>query len=167
MNNKADSVLSNRRLIGVIGLGHPDPALDPLAEKVGAGVAESGFVLVNGGLGGVMEASAKGCKEAGGTSVGILPGLDPAEANPYIDVPVATGLGEGRNLLIVRAASALIAIGGGYGTLSEIALALKTGKPVVGLNTWEISDRITRAKGPAEAVELALAAASRGGETGR
>jgi uncharacterized protein (TIGR00725 family) len=95
-------------------------------------------VVVCGGLGGVMEAACRGAREAGGLTVGILPGLDRSAANPYVEVALPTGLGEGRNLLVVRAADALIAVGGGYGTLSEIALALKAGKPVVGLGSWEI-----------------------------
>jgi uncharacterized protein (TIGR00725 family) len=144
--------VTERRLIGVIGSGQDDPELNRLAEEVGGLIASEGFVLVNGGLGGVMEGSARGAKGAGGTTVGILPGLDPSSANPYIDIPVSTGLGEGRNLLIVRAASALIAIGGGYGTLSEIALALKVGRPVVGLRTWDVSTEITIAESAADAL---------------
>jgi uncharacterized protein (TIGR00725 family) len=123
---------------------------------VGRGLAERGTVLVCGGLGGVMEAACRGAKEAGGTTVGILPGLDPADANPYVDVALATGLGEGRNLLVVRAADALIAIGGGHGTLSEIALALKAGKRVVGIGTWDI-EGVVPAPDAAAAVEAALA----------
>jgi uncharacterized protein (TIGR00725 family) len=143
-------------IIGVVGSGLEDPELDAIAFEVGSLIAREGKVLINGGLGGVMEASARGCKDKGGTTIGILPGLDPREANPYVDIPVATGLGEMRNLLIVRAASVLIAIGGSYGTLSEIALALKTSKPVVGINTWDVSPQIIKVAGPAEAVKTAL-----------
>jgi len=146
-----------KTIIGVIGTGLEDSELDAIAFEVGALIAKEGLVLVNGGLGGVMLASARGCKDKGGTTVGILPGLDPRDANPYIDIPIATGLGEMRNLLIVRAASVLIAVGGGYGTLSEIALALKTSKSVIGINTWDISSKIIKAAGPAEAVKTALA----------
>jgi uncharacterized protein (TIGR00725 family) len=103
-----------------------------------------------------MEAACRGAKEAGATTLGILPGLDRAEANPYVDVAVPTGMGEARNALVVRAADALIAVGGGYGTLSEVALALKTGKPVVGLGSFEL-DGITQAGSPREAVDAALA----------
>ncbi len=145
-----------KTLIGVVGSGLEDPELDAIAFEVGALIAREGKVLVNGGLGGVMKASARGCKDKGGTTIGILPGLDPEEANPYIDIPIATGLGEMRNLIIVRAASVLIAIGGSYGTLSEIALALKTSKPVIGINTWDISPQIIKAAGPADAVKTAL-----------
>lgn len=146
------------RLIGVIGNGHPDAVLDPLAYEVGRAIAGAGHGLVCGGLGGVMEAAARGCRDAGGRTVGILPGMDPAEANPAIEVAIPTGLGEMRNALVVRASAAIVAVGGAYGTLSEIALALKTKKPVVGLKTWDISDKIMKASDPAEAVALALGA---------
>ena len=112
-------------------------------------------VLVCGGLGGVMEAACRGARSEGGTTVGILPGLDRAAANPHVSVAVATGLGEARNALVVRAADALIAVGGAYGTLSEIALALKGGKPVIGLRTWEI-EGVERAGGAEAAVDSAL-----------
>jgi uncharacterized protein (TIGR00725 family) len=106
---------------------------------VGRELAARGAVLVCGGLGGVMEAACRGAKDAGGRTVGILPGTDRAAANPFVDAAIPTGLGEARNALVVRAADALIAVGGGYGTLSEIALALKAGKRVVGLDSWDIN----------------------------
>lgn len=143
-------------LIGVIGAGTEDAKLNALAHEVGVRIAQSGNMLVNGGLGGVMQASAAGCKSADGISVGLLPGLNEKDANPFINVRIPTGLGEGRNLLIVRAAGALIAIGGGYGTLSEIALALKIGKPVIGLCTWGVSRDVICAKTPAQAVRIAV-----------
>jgi hypothetical protein len=102
-----------------------------------------------------MEAACRGAKDGGGTTVGILPGTDRAAANPFVDVAVATGLGEARNALVVRAADAVIAIGGGYGTLSEIALALKAGKRVVGLETWDV-EGVEVADSPAAAVEAVL-----------
>jgi uncharacterized protein (TIGR00725 family) len=125
-----------------------------MAETVGRLVARSGAALVCGGLGGVMEAACRGARAEGGTTIGILPGLDRSAANPYVEVAIATGLGEARNALVVRAADCLIAVGGAYGTLSEIALALKTGKRVVGLKTWEIKG-IT----PVHSAEAALSAA--------
>jgi uncharacterized protein (TIGR00725 family) len=142
-----------------------------LAEKVGRAVADAGAVLVCGGLGGVMEAACRGAQRAGGTTVGILPGHDRADANPHVDIAIPTGLGEARNALVVRAADAVVAVAGEYGTLSEIALALKVGIPVVGLDTWELAraggtdDAIVRAGDPARAVELAvdLARSARGG----
>ncbi|MFQ5464618.1 MAG: TIGR00725 family protein [Thermodesulfobacteriota bacterium] len=147
-----------KAIIAVVGAGHADPELDRLASEVGRLIAESGSILLSGGRGGVMESASRGCREAGGLAVGILPGTDQAEANPYIDVPIATGLGEMRNLLVVRASDALIAVGGGYGTLSEIALAHKTGKPVIGLSTWEFSEKTLAARDPADAVGKALGA---------
>jgi uncharacterized protein (TIGR00725 family) len=118
-------------------------------------IAERGALLVCGGLGGVMEAACRGARAAGGTTLGLLPGADRAEANPHVTVAVPTGLGEARNALVVRAADAVVAIGGGYGTLSEIALALRAGKPVIGLGTWDI-DGIEVASDPEAAVRAAL-----------
>jgi uncharacterized protein (TIGR00725 family) len=122
---------------------------------VGRLLARRGAVVVCGGLGGVMEAACRGASGEGGVAVGILPGLDRGAANPHVSVAVATGLGEARNALVVRAADALIAVGGAYGTLSEIALALKAGKRVLGLGTWEI-EGVERVEGPEAAVQLAL-----------
>lgn len=118
--------------IAVCGSGQSsDPTLLQAAEEVGRRLAEAGAVLVCGGLGGVMEASARGAAGAGGLTVGILPGRDAGEANPSIRIPLATGLGEGRNVLVVRASDAVIAVGGEWGTLSEVALARKIGVPVI------------------------------------
>jgi uncharacterized protein (TIGR00725 family) len=129
------------------------------AEPVGRLLAERGAVLVCGGLGGAMEAACRGAKGAGGTTVGLLPGADRADANPYLDVALPSGLGQGRNLLIVHAADALVAVGGGYGTLAEIALALRLGKPVIGLGTWDIEGVIAAAS-PEAAVQAAFGALS-------
>ena len=125
------------------------------AAEVGRLLAERGAVLVCGGRGGAMEAACRGAKEAGGLTVGILPGSDRSEANPFVDVVVPKGLGEARNALVVGAADVVIAVGGGYGTLSEIALALKAGKRVIGLGTWEI-EGVTAVEGPESAVAAAL-----------
>lgn len=133
---------------------------------MGGLLAERGAMLVCGGLGGAMEAACRGAKAAAGTTLGILPGTNRRDANRYVDVAVATGLAEGRNALVVRTADAVIAVGGAYGTLSEIALALRAGIPVVGLATWELARQgrpdqaVIRASTPAEAVELALQAAT-------
>jgi uncharacterized protein (TIGR00725 family) len=142
--------------VAVVGPGEAaeQAALDG-AEAVGTQLARRGAVLVSGGLGGVMAAACRGAHEAGGLTLGILPGSDRAAANPWVTVAVATGLGELRNGLVVRAADAVIAVAGEYGTLSEIALALKAGKPVVGLGTWRIRG-VRVASDPAAAVELAL-----------
>lgn len=130
------------------------------AETVGRLLGEAGAVVVCGGGGGVMAAGCRGVAEAGGTAVGILPGLDRGAANEFVTVAIATGLGELRNGVIVRSADAVIAIGGMYGTLSEIALALQAGVPVIGLGTWEI-DGVEHMSSPADAVARALELARR------
>jgi uncharacterized protein (TIGR00725 family) len=143
--------------VAVVGAGEATADEIAAAEEVGRLLAERGAVLVCGGLGGVMEAACRGAKEGGGSTVGVLPGRDRAAANRYVDVAIATGLGEARNALVVRAADVLIAVGGGYGTLSEIALALKGGTPVVGIGSWELAGRpLKEARDAREAVELAL-----------
>jgi uncharacterized protein (TIGR00725 family) len=141
--------------IAVVGAGQASGEQARDAEAVGRALGEAGAVLVCGGLGGVMEAACRGAKAGGGTTVGILPGDDRSAANAYVDVAVATGLGEMRNGLVVRAVDALIAVGGEFGTLSEVALALKAGKPVVGLGTWDL-EPIVRAQSPDDAVRRAL-----------
>ena len=139
----------------MVGAGRASAEQAGLAEAVGRTLGDANAVLVCGGLGGVMEAACRGAKASGGTTVGILPGSDRNDANGYVDIALATGLGEVRNGLIVRAVDALIAIGGEFGTLSEVALALKAGKPVVGLGTWEL-EPVVRAETPDEAVRRAL-----------
>jgi len=145
----------DRKIIGVIGAGTAGEDILGMAEETGRLIAEHGCLLICGGMGGVMEASARGAKGAGGTTIGILPQPDRHTANPYIDIPIATSFGEARNLIIIRTADILIAVGGEYGTLSEIAFALKTEKRVIGLNTWDIRG-IIKAGSPAEAVSIAL-----------
>lgn len=148
--------------IGVVGPSQATPEALARAEEVGAEVAAGRAILVCGGLGGVMEAACRGAASAGGLTVGLLPGDDRGAANPWVSVAIPTGLGEARNVLLVRAAHALVAIGGGWGTLSEIALALRAGKPVVGLDTWlprhpETSGPgVVAAENPRAAVVLAL-----------
>jgi len=124
--------------IGVIGDGVCDDKTYQVAYEVGQLVAERGATLICGGLGGVMEGACKGAKSKGGLTVGILPSEDREWANPFVDVAIPTGLGEARNTLVARCADAVIAVGGQFGTLSEIALALKMKKPVVGIDTWEL-----------------------------
>jgi uncharacterized protein (TIGR00725 family) len=146
-----------RIFIGVIGAGDCSDEVYELAEEVGERIAKAGAVLVCGGLGGVMEAASKGAKKGGGTTIGILPGIDKNQANPYIDFPIVTGLGEGRNLLVIRNSDVVIALPGEYGTLSEIAFCLKIGKPLIGLSTcWDVSEDIMKAKNPEEAIRIAL-----------
>jgi uncharacterized protein (TIGR00725 family) len=159
-----------RPQIAVVGAGEAGAELLVAAEQVGARLAEAGAVLVCGGLGGVMEAACRGAREAGGLTVGLLPGTDRAAANPFVQVAIPTGMGEMRNALVVRAGEAVIAVGGGYGTLAEIGLALKARTPVVGIATWDLArpgwavDEVEKVESPAEAVERALAHARlRGG----
>jgi hypothetical protein len=142
--------------IGVIGSADCSLKSKRLAEEVGREIARRGATLICGGLGGVMEAAAKGAKQAGGLTVGIIPGSVAEEANPYIDVVVVTGMSYARNIIVVRSSDALIAIEGKYGTLSEIAYALQLRKPVIGLNTWKISEEIVTSSSPVEAVEKAI-----------
>jgi len=151
--------------IGVIGEGECSARTAALARRVGAAVAKSGAVLCSGGLGGVMEAASRGATEAGGVVVGILPGFRRQEANRWVTVPIVTGMDQARNVVLVRSCDALIAVGGMYGTLSEIALALKLGVPVVGLGTWRLRQPagrpvpIIRVATPEAAVARALRAA--------
>ncbi len=147
--------IRERKRIGVIGGARPDMASREAAVRVGELIAIAGAVLVCGGLGGVMEAAALGAKKAGGLTIGIVPDGSTSEANPAIDVPIATGIGYARNSIVALNADALIAIDGEYGTLSEIAYGIIYGKTVVGLGTWDIRGVIP-ARTPEEAVRLAL-----------
>ena len=161
--------MSRPPLVAVCGAGEAGVAEDAAAEEVGRRLAEAGATVVCGGLGGVMAAVARGVSSAGGTCVGLLPGDDPAAAAPGVTVALATGLGEMRNALIARACDAMIAIGGGYGTLSEIAFALRLGRPVVALASWEVrragagipDPGVRVVAGAAEAVREAVEAAHR------
>jgi uncharacterized protein (TIGR00725 family) len=145
----------DRPYVAVIG---PSVATDEeaaRAEEIGRMLAAEGAVVVCGGLGGVMEAVSRGATGAGGTVLGILPGADRSEANEHVTVVLATGMGEMRNTLVVRAADTVIAVGGAYGTLSEIAFALRTGVPVIGIGSWDLDDVIDAPDAEA-AVALAL-----------
>ena len=155
--------MKRQKLIAVIGGSEASPQEARLAEEVGRELAVQKAVLVCGGLGGVMEAACRGASTAGGITVGILPGNHAGDANPYVQIPVVTGIGYARNMIVVKSAQAVIAIGGSHGTLSEIAYALQNGIPVVSLSKWSISrdsqvmdSSITPAKDPAEAVRIAL-----------
>ena len=130
--------MSRTPYVAVVGPGEASPDELHTAEEVGAGLAAAGAVVVTGGLGGVMEAACRGARSRRGRTLGLLPGDDRDAANGWVEIAVPTGMGELRNGLVVRAADAVVAIGGGHGTLSEIALALKLGRPVVGLGTWEV-----------------------------
>ncbi|MBL7084798.1 MAG: TIGR00725 family protein [Candidatus Omnitrophica bacterium] len=137
--------------IAVIGGHSCSKEIAKIAEEVGKGIAQAGATLVCGGLTGVMEAACRGAKSAGGKTIGILPGDDKDEANPYVDIPIATGLGYMRNNLVVKNADIVIAIDGKEGTLSEIAFALQMKKPILGINTWDIPG-IIKVKDAQEAI---------------
>ena len=145
--------MNRPKYVGVIGAGECGDSTFKTARNLGFQIGKKGWILVCGGLGGIMEAAAKGCVEAGGMTLGILPGSERNSANPYIRIALPTGLGEGRNLLVVRTSDVLVSIAGGYGTLSEIALALKAGKPVIGLETWKNIQGIQYVSHPDEVVE--------------
>jgi len=154
--------MNRKRFIPVIGGSEPSAEETRLAESVGRELANQGAILVCGGLGGVMEAACKGAYSAGGITIGILPGDSRHAANPYVQIPIVTGIGYARNITVVKSAQAVIAIGGSYGTLSEISHALQSGIPVIGLNTWSLSrnsqldNSIILAQSPTEAVNKAL-----------
>lgn len=143
-------------VIGVVGSAQPRGQGYELARQVGRHLARAGAVVLCGGLAGVMEAAARGASEAGGISVGLLPGPDPAQANPYLTIVLPTDMGHARNAIIARAAQGLIAVQGGLGTLSEIALGLKMGKPVVGLDCPHDPPGLTKVEAPGRAVEMIL-----------
>lgn len=146
--------------VAVVGSSQASPEQARAAEEVGDGLARAGAIVITGGRGGVMAAASRGAREAGGTVVGLLPGLDRADANEWVTVALPTGLGELRNGLVVRAADVVVAVGGAYGTLSEIALALAARVPVLGLRSWPI-EGVKPVDSAPEAVQCALQAAAR------
>ena len=154
--------MTKQKFIAVIGASQASASEMKTAELVGREIAKAGATLVCGGLNGVMEAACKGASQEGGITIGILPGDNRLSANEYVKIPIVTGIGYARNVAVVKSAQAVIAIGGSYGTLSEIGHALQSGLPVIGLDTWDISRKrkdkspIIEAKTPAEAVEKAL-----------
>ncbi|MEQ9618542.1 MAG: TIGR00725 family protein [Deltaproteobacteria bacterium] len=148
--------LDMQTVIGVIGRGVASEEELNTAYEVGREIAKRDIVLVSGGMGGVMEAACRGAKTEGGLTVGIIPGIEKGEANPYVDIPVVTGMGHGRNIIVVHSSDAIIAIGGSYGTLSEIAFALRLRIPIIGINTWDVSSEIKNAESPGEAVDMAI-----------
>ncbi len=162
--------MPRKTCISVIGSGNSDGTLSPeiakIANEVGREIAARGAVLICGGLGGVMTEAAKGAKEKGGLTIGIIPGENPDSANPYIDIPIPTGLGFARNVLVAYSGDAIIAVSGGLGTLSEISFALIRKKPVIGICTWDLNQLgpledygpgIIKCKDAKEAVEKAFA----------
>ena len=172
----AERLTARPAFVAVIGDGDPSgPEAQRIldwAEEVGQLLARAGATVVTGGLAGVMEAASRGAAAAGGRTVGVLPGADPDASNRYIQIPIATGLGVARNLVVVTAADAVVAIGGRHGTLSEIALALRMGRHVVALSSWRVETdqrlggpRIHRARDPHEAAAVALRLAHAGPES--
>jgi uncharacterized protein (TIGR00725 family) len=149
-------------IIAVIGTRQPSPEESKLAQEVGRELAKNGVVLICGGLGGVMKETCRGAYGAGGLTIGVIPGDDRKSANPYVQIPIVTGIGYARNVIIIKSAQAVIAVGGGYGTLTEIGYALDSKIPVIGLGTWKISRNnqidksIIRAANAKQAVSQAL-----------
>ena len=154
--------MNDRKFIAVIGGSDPSPEANKLAEEVGRELARRDVVLICGGMGGVMEAACKGASAEGGMTIGILPGDSRQAANPYVQIPIVTGIGYARNVTVVKSAQAVISIDGSYGTLSEIAYALQGDIPVIGLNTWSLTrdgqtdNPIIQAANPTDAVNKAL-----------
>jgi len=151
------------KIVGVIGSSKADPDILRIAEELGAEIAKRGAAVVCGGLTGVMESVCKGARGEGGLTIGIIPSDNRADANQYVQIPIVTGMGMGRNVMLVKTADVVIAVGGEYGTLSEIAHALNLGKTVIGLRTWKLERAHTKpipnlieVETPAEAVDLAL-----------
>jgi uncharacterized protein (TIGR00725 family) len=151
------------RIIGVIGSSKAEPDVLAMAEEVGIEIARNGAAIVCGGMTGVMEAVCKGARKEGGLTIGIIPSDDKMDANPFVQIPIVTGMGMGRNVMLVKTADVVIAVGGEYGTLSEIAHALNIGKKVIGLRTWKLEKAHTKSipnlievDTPKKAVALAL-----------
>lgn len=151
------------KIVGVIGSTKADPDILRLAEDVGSEIAKRGAAVVCGGLGGVMEAVCRGARREGGLTIGIIPSDEKNDANPYVQIPIVTGMGMGRNVMLVKTADVIIAVGGEFGTLSEIAHALNIGKKVIGVRTWELEKARDRpipnlivASGPKQAVDIAM-----------
>lgn len=143
-------------IIGVIGAANANEEEKRTSEEVGVLIAKGDCFLLCGGMGGVMEAACRGAKSAGGTTIGILPGPEASSANRFIDIPIVTGMGEARNVIVAKSSHSIIAIGGSFGTLSEISFALKSGIPVIGLDTWDVSEEIIKCETPEQAVRTAF-----------
>ena len=144
-------------VIGVIGSGECSENVRQTAYEIGKGIAEAGHAIICGGLGGVMEGVCQGAFDAGGLTIGVLPGADPEDANPWVELPIATDLGRARNVIIVLSSSVLIAVEGGPGTLSEVAYALQYGVPVISVNSFDVSPDIQQASGVQDALAKAFA----------
>ncbi len=145
-----------KTIIGVIGAANASEEEKRTSEEVGILIAEKECFLLCGGMGGVMEAACRGAKSAGGITIGILPSPESSSANSFIDIPIVTGMGEARNVIVAKSSHCIIAIGGSFGTLSEISFALKSEIPVIGLDTWDVSEEIIKCETPKEAVRIAF-----------
>lgn len=143
-------------IIGVIGAANASEEEKRTSEEVGVLIAKGDCFLLCGGMGGVMEAACRGAKSAGGTTIGIIPSPEASSANRFIDIPIVTGMGEARNVIVAKSSHSIIAIGGSFGTLSEISFALKSGIPVIGLDTWDVSEEIIKCETPEQAVRTAF-----------
>jgi uncharacterized protein (TIGR00725 family) len=149
-------VTERKPIIAIIGAGKCSKKLRDMAAEVGKCVAQNGGIVVCGGLGGVMEGAARGAKEGGGIVIGIIPSDNKNDANEFVDYVIPTGFGEGRNVFIVRTADAVVALPGKYGTLSEMALTLHAGKPLISVSAWKLGDEVNQVDDPIEAAKLAL-----------
>ena len=147
---------SRKPVIAIIGAGECSGELYDMAADIGRYIAENGGVVLCGGLGGIMEGAARGAKEAGGTTIGIIPSENKADANKFIDYVIPSGFGQARNVLIVRSADAIVALPGKFGTLSEMAFALVSGKPIVSVQAWKLGEEILQVDDPIEAARIAL-----------
>jgi uncharacterized protein (TIGR00725 family) len=155
--------MTARRMMAIVGGGDASPAVCELAYAAGQTVARRGAVLICGGRGGVMAAAARGAQGAGGLTVGVLPSYDRHEMNSYIEIGIVTGMGQARNAIVVASADAVVALAGEGGTLSEIGLAIKLGRPIVALSAWRELEMISHSDDAVEAVDLALKLAERRG----
>lgn len=156
LNKKRPSSVHRKATIAVIGAGKCSKKLQDIAEQIGRQIAEQDAVLLCGGLGGVMEAAARGAKAAGGTTIGIIPTDRKSDANEYIDHVIVTGMGEGRNMIVAKSADAVIALPGKYGTLTEMAFALLNGIPVISVSAWKLGEEVKQVEDPIEAAKLAV-----------
>jgi len=155
-----------KTIIGIIGAANASAEEKKISEEVGVLIARRKCFLLCGGMGGVMEAACRGAKSAGGTTIGILPGTKPSCVNSFVDIPIVTGMGEARNVIVAKSSHSIIAVGGSFGTLSEISFALKSEIPVIGLDTWDVSKKIIKSTNPEEAVEIAFELSSLREKTG-
>jgi len=148
--------VQRKPIVAIVGAGKCSKKLRDAAAEVGKYIAEHGGIVICGGMGGIMEGAARGAKEGGGMTIGILPTAEREDANEFIDIVIPTGFGEARNVMVARTADVVIAFPGKYGTLSEMAFALHARKPVISINAWKLGDEIVQVETPLEAAKLAM-----------